>query len=391
MALNVIHLMIGAFFIWSANGLDHCSQGNIVRKDFETLSQEEIDVFVSTIKIAMDTPHPKYRGLSLWEGGAQTHFDLSRSIHGNPNFLYWHRLFLLDMELELKKINKEFQFPYLNSGARFRDWQNTRAIRVTNEQFNLNRQIDWNSVTHGEFMWTEALFRSKFDAASKGFYQWAVDAEFYHGSIHNLIRGDMFTHFSPRDPAFYLHHAYIDMQWAIAQQEWEKLSLDQFRGAFPNPVGGVRFSSRSSPVPGYDGFTFESVVKIVSLCYSYDIFATEMETTTTTETATQQTTMEQETEEVTTDIIPSVTKEETISSEVTEESSSSDGSMTTDISTTTSVETLTTDVVISTTGGETMTSDIVTTESVETLTTDSIITTSEETRTTDIISSVPHE
>jgi hypothetical protein len=80
----------------------------------------------------------------------------------------------------------------------------------------------------------------------------------------------MASHNSPEDPLFYLHHAYIDLQWATAQRQWTKLGLDQFNAAFPN---SGKFSSRESPLPGYNHLTFSSIVDIEKLCYTYDKIA----------------------------------------------------------------------------------------------------------------------
>lgn len=76
----------------------------------------------------------------------------------------------------------------------------------------------------------------------------------------------MATHFSPRDPLFYLHHGYIDMQWAMAQREWSKFGLDQCTGL--DQEGHQ--SSCMTNIQGYEEYTYESIVSIEKLCYSYD-------------------------------------------------------------------------------------------------------------------------
>lgn len=175
----------------AANNFDHCSQGQVIRKEFNTLNDAELEIFFSTIEKSMEVPHPDDKSETLWFGTAKMHFELSKQVHGNPNFLYWHRIFLLDMELKLKELNKDFQFPYFDSGANYQNWQNSKAVTLTGDRFKLNRSVQQGKPTHGELIWNEALFRSTNEASTKGFYEWSKDAEQYHGVIHVLTGGNL--------------------------------------------------------------------------------------------------------------------------------------------------------------------------------------------------------
>ncbi|KAL3895473.1 MAG: hypothetical protein SGCHY_004683 [Lobulomycetales sp.] len=59
----------------------------------------------------------------------------------------------------------------------------------------------------------------------------------YHANVHNFVSGDMLTMISPNDPAFFLHHAFVDKIWA----EWQLRHPDS-----AEDYSGVNHRGRSS-------------------------------------------------------------------------------------------------------------------------------------------------
>lgn len=82
-----------------------------VRKDVRDMTDKDWSVYTSTILKAMDT-FDSNSTVSIWVAGAELHVNLYHKVHNNCMFLFWHRLFVNDMEKKLQKINPDFQFPY---------------------------------------------------------------------------------------------------------------------------------------------------------------------------------------------------------------------------------------------------------------------------------------
>jgi hypothetical protein len=177
-----------ATFSLGAQNLNHCANGLLVRKEFSSLNETELEIFFTTIQAAMETPHPTNQTMSIWESFAQRHKSLGSLVHGNSNFFFFHRLFLIDLEIELKKLNSTFQLPYFNSGLVFENWQNSSTIVLTGERFQIQRNFK-TGVTFSPVFWNEALFKSTNEAERKGFFEWTKQAENFHGSIHYLTGG----------------------------------------------------------------------------------------------------------------------------------------------------------------------------------------------------------
>ena len=100
-----------------------------IRKEINDVSDSEWKMIVETIQKAQNTPekdHPDQ--ISVWEAGADLHKELSASstetIHGSCLFLFWHRVFLVEMEKNLQDINPDFFFPYWDSAKQWGDIEN---------------------------------------------------------------------------------------------------------------------------------------------------------------------------------------------------------------------------------------------------------------------------
>jgi hypothetical protein len=84
-----------------------------------------------------------------------------------------------------------------------------------------------------------------------------------HGQVHVSIGQDMVTMYSPNDPVFFLHHAFIDKLWADWQASGQ--GRDQaYNGRNPNG-SNVRTSDILVPF----NRTVASVLRTTDLCYTY--------------------------------------------------------------------------------------------------------------------------
>ncbi|AQS69540.1 tyrosinase family protein [Streptomyces pactum] len=182
-----------------------------------------------------------------------------RTAHLAPSFLPWHRRFLLDLENALRRVDSSVTVPYW-------DWTRDRTttsapwtadllggngrrsdLRVTTGPF-AHREGNWTirvGVTEGEFLTRDlGRRRAPIDLPTKSDLEWALKDTAYdvspwdstvtrgfrnklegwgtgrgsaswrnHNRVHRWVGGEMLTATSVNDPVFWLHHAFVDLQW----------------------------------------------------------------------------------------------------------------------------------------------------------------------------------
>ncbi|MEW9808176.1 tyrosinase family protein [Mesorhizobium sp. ZMM04-5] len=258
-----------------------------VRKDARTLTQPEIDTFLSALRTLHDV-----------DGGAvASRFVKYASAHAQafnigihhatdpgfwPLFLAWHRAFLLSLERELQAIDKRVALPYW----RF-DQPDPGGIGGAPRIFNRNfmGSISGGALQAGGFRVTFAPTNPLFgwnvpglgalvrtaDATGgtmpanrlqtildlventtgpdQGAYKLLngrVELR-YHNGAHGAVGGWLGQGYSPADPLFFLLHANTDRAWAV----WQHANPDRFvstlpksyhaQGAYPGPAQPGRF------------------------------------------------------------------------------------------------------------------------------------------------------
>jgi tyrosinase len=153
--------------------------------------------FVEIHRLAMDT-HPGHAWGAHTMGG-----------HDGRNFLTWHREYLTKLEAALMTINPLVTIPYW-------DWVNDRAVPP---QISDPADIAEWGVIRGAFSSASLPTAQTINAvmADTTFTGFTGALEGPHGWVHNAVGGTMSTSTSPKDPIFWLHHAFIDKLWA----DWE--------------------------------------------------------------------------------------------------------------------------------------------------------------------------
>ncbi|MGW1954904.1 tyrosinase family protein [Streptomyces sp. NPDC001920] len=189
-----------------------------------------------------------------------------RAAHMAPSFLPWHRQFLLDLESALRSVDDSVTIPYW-------DWTRDRSTTSTPWTDDLlggngrrgDRQVTtgpfafttgrWTiraGITDGRFL-TRDLGRSRnpIDLPTKADLDWALRDPVYdvspwdstvsrgfrnkmegwgrgrnpwrnHNRVHRWVGGHMLGGASVNDPVFWLHHAFVDMQWSRWQRRHRK-------------------------------------------------------------------------------------------------------------------------------------------------------------------------
>jgi len=173
----------------------------------------------------------------------------SAQAHGSVQFLPWHYFFLIILETALRAIDPTVTLPYW---AWSRDAAAPHTAPVWGDWF-LGKTVSGECITTGPFAnWTtntptahcvlrgftsgpapagfmdfpvedEATVDALVANGNLSFADWAETWEIAHGGPHIAIgglgvRGDMFrVSRSPNDPAFYVHHAYVEKVWRARQ------------------------------------------------------------------------------------------------------------------------------------------------------------------------------
>ncbi|MCX5208394.1 tyrosinase family protein [Kitasatospora sp. NBC_00240] len=183
-----------------------------------------------------------------------------RTAHRAPSFLPWHRSFLLRFERDLQLINPNVTLPYW-------DWTVDRTVDASlwgSDLLGGDGRASDGQVTTGPFAYSGGNWPLTVSPDSRNFLQRSLgkdvgelptraevesvlavqpyDAapwnssstsgfrnqiEGWHGvNLHNRVHvwvgGSMGTGMSPNDPAFWLHHCFIDKIWA----EWSLRHAD---------------------------------------------------------------------------------------------------------------------------------------------------------------------
>ncbi|MFD5418345.1 tyrosinase family protein [Streptomyces sp. NPDC127069] len=218
--------------------------------------------------------------------------------HMSPSFFPWHRSYLLEFEKRLREVDPQVSVPYW-------DWTTDSSpvsslwaedflggtgregdLQVTTGPF-AHRRGNW-TITEGV---SEAPFLTRnlgrpgnpISLPTAAELQWAIDDPVYdsspwnsttgggsfrnklegwaapkserwrnHNKVHQWIGGHMTGATSPNDPAFWLHHAFVDLIWDRWQQRHPGSG---YLPAAPPELGDLqrgRVIALDEPMPPWD-------------------------------------------------------------------------------------------------------------------------------------------
>lgn len=178
-----------------------------IRKDHRRLTADEQNRFLNAFT--------QINALNALGPLVDIHSNAIHQMHGNPRFLPWHRIYLLQMEELLMFIDPTVCLPYWKSSEEqaFPSWLLgfTPTVNLMSGPHTVTRNI-------GAF----ALLPDAADVATAmangTFNTFAAALEGIHNSGHVWVGGSMSSvPFAPCDPAFWMHHCEIDRLWA----EWQ--------------------------------------------------------------------------------------------------------------------------------------------------------------------------
>ncbi|MBN0046389.1 tyrosinase family protein [Streptomyces actuosus] len=235
------------------------------RKDVSTLTAAERRRFVTAmLEVKRRGEYDEFVRMHIEYYTADGEDGL-RAGHMTPSFLPWHRRFLLELERALRRIDDSVTVPYW-------DWTRDRATTAvpwTNDLLGGNGRRSDQQVTTGPFAYAEGNWTIEESVTDGRFLtrdlgrarrpielptwrevQWALDDGVYdaapwdstategfrnklegwgtgrgsaswrnHNRVHRWVGGAMLGGASVNDPVFWLHHAFVDLQWT----RWQRL------------------------------------------------------------------------------------------------------------------------------------------------------------------------
>jgi hypothetical protein len=285
----LINIAISLLSLESVIGQNQCTQGNMrTRKNILNFSSEELKKWLDVTK--------KFSRTARFNELSKIHNDNNFYIHGTELFLPWHRKFVATYEGELLKIDSSIVMPFIDwttyssnphqhpvlqnkmyggNGNKNNNWcldSGTFAnTNVTNPSRKcLQRKYDKNGNTELSSFSSKEVVQSTIDGNNKySNFRSSIQGNI-HNLPHNYIGGgkfDMATLFSPNDPLFYLHHAFIDNMWFQWQSKKES-RFDEY-----NSIGGT--VSKNDKLVALDGIVGDVLdPRKGSLCYKYESWGT---------------------------------------------------------------------------------------------------------------------
>lgn len=187
---------------------------------------------------------------------------------GYRRFLPWHRAYLIVFERELREINPALSIPYWDWNADggwlagFPDPENPLFPEGSRWRRNPGtRQGEQRQPRRAPWFTSEANIQRAFERFDNyyDFTRWLEREP--HNRGHGWIGGHMNLMSSPRDPAFWFHHAQVDRLWA----QWQEA----------HPGQRAHLVGRDAQLdPWQDEFTVESVDNTLGLGHdSYEYAA----------------------------------------------------------------------------------------------------------------------
>jgi len=205
----------------------------IVRKSaFDKTESKAQAVFMSAIsKLNKKGEYVKFINWHANMGGYRMHAMGFDAKVGMLRFLAWHRIYLLEFEKALRRVEPTAYIPYwkwVDGGVP--KWIETFKPTVGGVTRLKSSHMDPNPTFHppqtinvNRINLTSAITtQKKIDAilAQPDFASFSTALERGpHNNGHNLLGHQMRTEISPTDPMFWMHHANVDRIWALWQKK----------------------------------------------------------------------------------------------------------------------------------------------------------------------------
>ncbi|XP_059510514.1 kielin/chordin-like protein isoform X2 [Stegostoma tigrinum] len=207
-----------------------CSYTGVIECNCRHVSQrKEIrDMMATEMKAYQAAIRDLYSKQGTWEEFATLRAEYAPQANGLSTFLPWHRYFLRMVERELQKVSCDISIPYFEWTIDVGSMESSTAWQAN--FFGPNGDSETRCVLHHPFQldskW-EPCLRRQFNSsvalpdainiqlilAEEDFNQFSIQMEAISGLFHVWVGGHMASPFSPYDPIFLSHYAFIDKLW----------------------------------------------------------------------------------------------------------------------------------------------------------------------------------
>ncbi|MER6626871.1 tyrosinase family protein [Streptomyces sp. NPDC000987] len=269
-----------------------------VRKDVSTLTPDERRRFVrALLEIKRRGEYDEFVRTHLEYYTADGDYGL-RTAHMAPSFLPWHRMFLLELERALRRVDPSVTVPYW-------DWTRDRTKRSVPWTADLlggdgrrsDRRVTTGPFAYAEGNWTltegvtDVAFltrdlgraRDPIELPTSSELERALDDPVYdtapwdstvtsgfrnklegwgtgrgsaswrnHNRVHRWVGGVMLGGASVNDPVFWLHHAFVDLQWTRWQRRHPGARYLPAAPPGPGDAQHERVVARNQRMPPWD-------------------------------------------------------------------------------------------------------------------------------------------
>lgn len=240
-----------------------------IRKHYTQLSEQERAAFAAAIEQLMQNGSEEYYADIHTDpdqdGNPGNNFngpDTDSQIHRVAIFLAWHRQFITEFERLIQAIDPRLSLPYWDWTGEF-DPPGVNSRSALSPLWNDDQvaALGWTTSLIGEFDDQGQLGRnlggllpttSQKDnlitsTAFSNFGNFRYELEVnLHDPPHGWVGGEMQDmYYSPRDPAFFLHHAMVDYLWQLWTENDHSVTFSQ--STMPTFDGSVSGFDRIDP------------------------------------------------------------------------------------------------------------------------------------------------
>ncbi|KAK7914516.1 hypothetical protein PG985_012219 [Apiospora marii] len=219
--------------MFKVNAVNSCASNPNVRFEWRDYSDSDRHALVDSIQCLRTRPARIAGANSRFEDFAVIHRNFSPNIHNNQKFLLWHRYFLWAFEQVLREecgFNRAFVWwDETKDAGRFSqldmfspNFFGTMHGCLNDGRFAGIQQVGGGCVSRDGTAENTKQCNTDFENYCRGMGNYPDFERCWefgpHGYGHNGIGGTMaYVEISPSDPAFYMHHSYIDRVYRVWQ------------------------------------------------------------------------------------------------------------------------------------------------------------------------------
>ena len=132
-----------------------------------------------------------------------------------------------------------------------------------------DEKLPYDVPPYLSFNFTWEQHNNSFRARIEGVNPELIVGDMTHGLLHNYVGGHIIEPTSPNDPIFFLLHGWIDLMWALYQDQWGDYAFD----TFPEQFLDVAYFQENNDFEWFNNsqYTSRDVMDHRKMGYIYDL------------------------------------------------------------------------------------------------------------------------